>query len=202
LALPPNNASTRNVYLQQQLDRVEAHVALSEWPKLTKDDQFRIGRLVMIYNFVEFNLRRMLEAWEEAGLLTGAIKGRGKDLRIGAVEKTVQEMMPWPEAELKGLKRLAEIRNLRNLVAHFAVKRFPDDDAFLFIAKSEADFKKQFPGMVSDSNVLMTAILDGPVLPGCLDELENLQIWLAKQTSITVHQAHEIKTARDIPTPG
>jgi len=32
---------------------------------------------------------------------------------------------------------------MRNLIAHFAIRRFPNDDAFLFIAKSARDFKKQ-----------------------------------------------------------
>jgi hypothetical protein len=189
--LPPNAASARNVHLQAILDKVDTHVALGEWPKLSEQDQFNIGRIVVLYNFVEFNLRRMLEAWEEAGLLRVEIKGKARDLRIGQVETTVQAMFPWPENQRHALRRLAEIRNLRNLVAHFAAKRFPDENAFLFIAKSEADFKRQFPSTPSAANVTLTAILDGPVLPGCVQEVEGLQAWLATQTALFVKEAHE-----------
>jgi hypothetical protein len=105
-------------------------------------------------------------------------------------------MAPWPERELNRLKRLAEIRNLRNLVAHFAAKRFPEDDAFLFIAKSEADFKRQFPGVPTASNMMLTAILDGPMLPSALADVEEMQIWLAMQSAMSVKQAHEITSAR------
>jgi hypothetical protein len=192
--LPPNAASPRNVYLQGILDHVDAHVALNDWPKLTDQDQFIIGRLVVLYNFIEFNLRRMLEAWDEAGLLQVRIKGNARDLRIGQVETTVQAMFPWPEDQKHALERLAEMRNLRNLVAHFAARRFPNDDAFLFIAKSEADFRRQFPDVPSASNSFLTAILDGPILPGALQEVEAYQLWLATQTMLFVNQAHRLKT--------
>jgi hypothetical protein len=89
-------------------------------PKLTIDDHFAIGRLVMQYNFIELSLRRMVEAWGEAGLFSTPIKARPKEGRIGAIEAAVQAMLSWPEKELSALKRLAEIRNLRKLVAHCA----------------------------------------------------------------------------------
>jgi hypothetical protein len=68
----------------------------------------------------------MLEAREEAGLLRG-IKGKARDLIIGDVEIAVQGMLPWPENELNAFNRLAEVRSLRKLVAHFAVRRFLND---------------------------------------------------------------------------
>lgn len=152
-----------------------------------------IGRLIMFYNFVELNLRRMVEAWEEAGLLTVPISGKARDLVIGSVETTVQAMFPWPENELGALKSLAKIRLLRNLVAHFAVRRFPDGDAFVFFAKSERDFRHQFGGK-SAPNEWLTAILDGDILPNAVEEVEKLQVWLATQASIVVRQAHDIRT--------
>ncbi|MGX9428041.1 hypothetical protein [Bradyrhizobium sp. LeoA1S1] len=196
--LPPNSITERGRYLQAKFDAVEGHVALSEWPRLSEKDQFHIGRIVMLYSFVELNLRRMVEAWEDAGLLTVPMKCKAKDLRIGALEETVQRMFPWPDNELNALKRLAEMRTLRNLVAHFGAIRFPDEDAFVFIAKSESDFKRQFPGKTAQPGILMTAILDGPVLAGVMDEVQHISEWLAKQTAIMVRQAYERTKA---PTP-
>jgi hypothetical protein len=187
--------------LQGVLDAADLGIAVEEWPKLRKGDYVAIGRLIMFYNFIELNLRRMVEAWEEAGLLSVPISGKARDLRIGSVETTVQAMAPWPKKELDALKRLAEIRMLRNLVAHFAVRRFPDDDAFLFIAKSEQDFRRQFGG-ASTPNQWLTAILDGNILSAAVKEVEHLQTWLANQTSLTVRQAYDIKNGGIIPTPG
>jgi hypothetical protein len=184
--------------LQKVLDAADPHVAFGEWPKLNEVDFHAIGRLIMYYNFAELNLRRMVEAWEGAGLLKTSLSVKAIDHSIGAVETTVQEMFPWPENELNGLKRLAEIRSFRNLVAHFAARRFPDDDAFLFTARSERDFKRQF-GRPSEPNQWLTAIVDGHVLPNAVDHVEGLQRWIADQASLMVKQAHDIKTGVAIP---
>jgi hypothetical protein len=193
LALPEHTEGERVRYLQDILDGVEMHVAISDWPKLEKEDVLLIGRLVYLFNFVEVNLRRLVESWEEHGLLRVKINGRAKDLHIGVVDTIVQEMFPWPEKELECLKQLAYFRTVRNLVAHFAVKRFPDDDGFLFIAKSERDFRRQFPDTESASNMMMTAVLDGAQLRDALEEVERLQSWLASVTSELVRQAYHHK---------
>jgi hypothetical protein len=104
LALPENCESPRTRQLQDVLDRVEAHIAINEWPKLEQADFLLIGRLVYLYNFIEINLRRMVETWQEFDLLPEKFKGRTQDLQIGDVEKTVQKMFPWPQNELNGLK--------------------------------------------------------------------------------------------------
>jgi hypothetical protein len=195
LALPPNKESARTRQLQDILDSTEAHIAFAEWPRLEEADYFMIGRLVYLFNFIEMNLRRMVEAWQEYGLLE--LKGRAQDLHIGDVEKTVQEMFPWPENELLGLKQLAYFRTVRNLVAHFAAKRFPNDDAFLFIAKSERDFKRQFPGVASVSNMMLTVIVDASEVRHALEDVESLQIWLGTVTGQLVKQAYDQR--RDVP---
>lgn len=189
LALPPNKESARTRRLQDILDRVETHVAFAEWPKLEEADIQLIGRLVYLFNFIEMNLRRMVEAYQEYGLLE--LKGRAQELHIGDVEKTVQEMIAWPENELLGLKQLAYFRTVRNLVAHFAAKRFPNDDAFLFIAKSEKDFRRQFPGVASNSNMMLTVIVPASEVRRALEDVELLQRWLSVATGQLVQQAYD-----------
>jgi hypothetical protein len=192
--LPKSNETPRLRHLQEVLDAADPRVAFGQWPTLNEADYKSIGRLVMFCNFVELNLRRMVEAWEGADLLRIPIKGKASDLRIEEVETTVQGMFPWPENEMNGLKRLVEIRSLRNLVAHFAARRFPDDDAFLFTARSERDFKRQF-GKASAPDQWLTAIIDGQMLPSTVEQIDGLQRWLADQAALTVKQAHEIGKA-------
>jgi hypothetical protein len=199
--LPPGSDTPRLRYLQSVLDAVDAGFAVSEWPKLTTEDYLAIGRLVMLYNFIELNLRRIVEAWEEAGLLTVPIKGRARDLHIGELEATAQAMLPWPEEQLSAFKLLAEIRLLRNLVAHFAARRFPSDDGFLFIAKSERDYRRQFGGE-SAPDEWLTVVMDGQTLKEALEEVEGAQLWLANQTSLTVRKAYDVKTGKVIPAGG
>ena len=196
--LPTGSDTPRLRYLQSVLDAADAGFAVSEWPKLTTEDSLAIGRLIMLYNFIELNLRRMVEAWEDAGLLRVPTKGRARDFHIGEVEAAAQTMVPWPVEQLSAFKLLAEIRLLRNLVAHFAARRFPSDDGFLFIAKSERDYRRQFGGE-SAPNEWLTVVMDGQVLNEALERVEGAQLWLANQTSLTVRQAHEIKTGSIIP---
>lgn len=184
MALPPNSETERGVYLRNVFYNTHPTEVFSKWPKLTVEDHAIVGRLINLYSFIEINLRRLVESWTDADLLP---KGRIKDLPLSRVEELAQTVLPWPEANLFALKKMAELRSLRNLVAHFGMMRFPDDDAFLFIAKSEADYKKQ-TGEQSAEDVMLIAVLDGPVLPGLVQELEGMAQWLATVTAQILKQ--------------
>lgn len=161
----------------------------SKWPKLTVEDHALVGRVMNIYSFIEINLRRLVESWDDVALLP---KGRIKDLPLGKIEELAQTVLPWPEQNLDALKRMASLRMFRNLVAHFGILRFPNDDAFLFIAKSEADYKKQM-GEESNEDTMLIAVLDGPILPGVVEELEGLLGWLATATAQILKQKADAK---------
>jgi hypothetical protein len=191
LALPPNNETERLLYLRNLFYSASPLEVFSKWPKLTAEDHALIGRVINIYSFIEINLRRLVESWDDADLLP---KGRIKDLSLGKVEELAQTVLPWPEHELNALKRMATLRTFRNLAAHFGMLRFPDDDAFLFIAKSEADYRKQ-TGEESSDDAMLIAVLDGPFLPGVVTELEGLQIWLATVTAQILKQKADVKAA-------
>ncbi len=60
------------------------------------------------------------------------------------VAEAIQALPCWDDAGRKALAEIEEMRGFRNLAAHFAIRRFPSDDAFLFVAKSARDFKRQF----------------------------------------------------------
>jgi hypothetical protein len=179
--LPENVNTPRGQYLQAILSKVSQQ-EFSGWPMLKKDDYVAIGGLVVLFSYVDYNLRRLVEGYDDAELLQPPWKGKSKALRTADVAKAVQSMIPWPEINLNALKRIEELRGLRNLVAHFAIRRFPGEDAFVFIAKSARNHKKHFGGEPAPA-ASVTAVMDGPVLPGIIPELEGLQNWLAKATA-------------------
>jgi hypothetical protein len=86
------------------------------------------------------------------------------------------------EHNLNALERMAAPRTFRNLVAHFGMLRFPDDDAFHFITKSEADYRRQASEEIVDDAMLI-AVLDGPILPGSSYEIGGFAGWLAIVTA-------------------
>ena len=77
---------------------------------------------------------------------------------------------------------MEELRKFRNLVAHFAVRRFPDDDAFLFVAKSRRDFKRVF-GADPPPGAALTSVADCAQVRNALKHVEHVQNWLAHATA-------------------
>ncbi len=79
----------------------------------------------------------------------------------------------------RALNQISERRGRRNLIAHFAVRRFPSDDAFLFFTKSERDFKRMF-GRDPEPGILMTAIVKSSQLNDGFRHIHKLQEWVTK----------------------
>jgi hypothetical protein len=96
VALPPNSETERGVFLRNVFYNTHPTEVFSKWPKLTVEDHAVVGRLINLYSFIEINLRRLVESWADADLLT---KGRIKDLPLGRVEELAQNVLPWPEAK-------------------------------------------------------------------------------------------------------
>jgi hypothetical protein len=68
------------------------------------------------------------------------------------------------------------------LIAHFAVRRFPGDDAFLFFTKSDRDFKRLY-GRDPGPGTIMTAILECSQLNDGFRHIHELQKWVTKAAS-------------------
>jgi hypothetical protein len=177
MALPKNSETPRGLELEKILKAAEP--SMRSWPQPTKDDIVLIGGIVVLYSYVDFNLRRLIDVFEYANLLPDKWKCRGAKLNAGDVAKAIQETPVWAGPnDVKALKELEDLRSLRNLVAHFAVRRFPNDDAFLFITKSARDYKRVF-GSEPELGVSMTAIVECEQVKGALRRIEHIHNWLA-----------------------
>jgi hypothetical protein len=181
MALPKNVETPRGLELQAKLKTaMAADQSLKDWPMPTKDDYVVIGGVIVLFSYAEFNLRRLAEAFDHAGLLPDPWKGRARVLDIGQVDKAVQADPVWSgPADVEALKTLADLRRLRNLVAHFVVRRFPSDEAFLFIAKNAKDYEREF-GAKPAPGVSMTAVVEREQVVNALRHIEHIQNWLAQ----------------------
>jgi|SRR5215213_3784143 len=179
--LPKNSPTERTLHLQAIVDSTSPE-ELALWPGFKRDDYALIGAFITVYNVVDFNLRRIVEAVERAGKLPAGTKGKAAYLSIGKVEEVVAAV---PEFEHKGnqfaLKRIREHRGMRNILAHFAGRRFRNEDAFVFVTKSASDFKQIF-GKEPPTGVALTAIVDRNQLRNILKLLEGTVAWLGKAT--------------------
>jgi hypothetical protein len=137
---------------------------------------------IVLYSYIDFNLRRVVEAVDQVGELKTVGKGKSGNLTITDVEKAIQAVPELNAGPNKfAFQRIVDLRGFRNLVAHFAIRRFPDDDAFLFLTKSVRDFKREF-GREPEPDAALTAVVEVPQIRAALKEVEGLLAWLSQIT--------------------
>lgn len=178
MALPKSVETPRGLELMAKVKAADP--AMKDWPSPTKDDYLLIGGIVVLYSYVEFNPRRLVEVFDHAGKLPTKLMKKAGNLEVGEVEKAVRSATIWTDPSgQSALDRLAELRPLRNLVAHFIVRRFPEDDAFLFMTKSTRDYKRVF-GKDPEPRAAMMAVIERKEIAKVLKEIQHIHSWLAK----------------------
>ena len=75
---------------------------------------------------------------------------------------------------------------MRNLMAHFVVRRFPNDDAFVFVTNSIADFKRVL-GVPPEPHMVMAGVADVAHTKQVMKVIQRLLNWLSQAT-------HEVAT--------
>jgi hypothetical protein len=130
-----------------------------DWPAPNRDDVVLIGKIVMIYSYVDFDLRRMIEVLDHAKALPPAWLGKIAKMHLSDIEAILETAPDIAPNNALALRRIKEFRKLRNLLAHFEVKRFPTEDALVFVTKDAADYRRVL-GAEPDPGVLMTAVAE------------------------------------------
>lgn len=178
--LPKSSVTENGLRLRAIVDGTSAE-DLAQWPMLSGDDYALIGGYIVLYSYIDFNLRRMVEAVEEAGELTFS-KGKAGLLTISDVERALQTVPEIYHGPNKiAIDRIIDLRGMRNLMAHFSIRRFPDDDALLFVTRSFRDYKREF-GKDPGPNEALTAITEVNQIREAQKEVERLLDWLSKAT--------------------
>jgi hypothetical protein len=105
-----------------------------------------------------------------------------RKLHLSDIETILETGPDIAPSNALALRRIKEFRKLRNLLAHFAVKRFPTEDALVFVTKSAADYKKVL-GAEPDPGVVMTAVADIGQIRDVCRMIEEIQHWLSAATN-------------------
>jgi hypothetical protein len=69
---------------------------------------------------------------------------------------------------------------MRNLVAHFIVRRFPEDDAYVFMTKSAIDYRRVYGQLPVGIDAMLYGVLDAEQLRGLVPVLDGLLKWAAQ----------------------
>jgi hypothetical protein len=180
VALPSSIETERNRYLMDLVRN--ASKLIIDWPAPNSDDVVLIGKIVMLYSYIDFNLRRMIEVLDHAKALPPAWLGESAKMHLSDIETILDTAPDIAPNNALALRRIKEFRKLRNLLAHFAVKRFPTEDALVFVTKSAADYKRVL-GAEPDPDVVMTAVADLGQIRDVCRTIEEIQHWLSAATN-------------------
>jgi hypothetical protein len=83
--LPPSVETPRGRYLQNILDNTQQS-EWADWPMLTRDDYVLVGTVVVLYSYVDLNLRRIAEVTDHAGIMQPPWSGKVEKLNITDTE--------------------------------------------------------------------------------------------------------------------
>lgn len=178
--LPQNIETPRGRYLQD-LIAAASKTEWADWPMLTREDYVLVGGIVVLYSYIDLNLRRIAEVADHSGQLQPPWKGKTAKLTIADTEKAVQSL-EWSNENRQALEKISKFRGLRNMLAHFVIRRFPTEEAYVCVALSARDFERQF-GEKPQRGQLLTAVVDHEQVKGALKHIEHVQLWLSKVTA-------------------
>ena len=180
MALPPNNDTPRGQQLMAIVRAAKEDIS-QKWENPTKDDLALIGAVIVMYSNMELNLRRFVEILDHENMLPERWKGKSGRLPVGDLETIVEAMPDMSPPNIFALQRIREGRKLRNLLAHLAIKKIPNEDGFVFVSKDEQDFKTILDSTPTPGQV-MVSVADGQQLRNMIKMLDGAQMWLAQAT--------------------
>ena len=156
-----------------------------------KPEDFRIiGAYVQLYNFLEFNCRRAVEVFAGAGMLQRPTAGKPQRVHVSKLVETargvVERMDPAVEDVPDALAKLDEIerrRGFRNLLAHWAARRIPGQDAIVLFSMDGYDERQISGADVPFRDNARTAIIDLADIRGLLIHMADYDRWMGHKVA-------------------
>jgi hypothetical protein len=163
---------------------------LFDFPVLQPHDHQMIGVFIQLFNYMDFNLRRAIETFAHAKLLQGRAAKKYPKIHSSKVASAVQDAVKAMDAAVEDIPDTIRIltiierrREIRNLLGHWAARRFPSEDAIVLLTKDESD-AMQVGGAYLASGHVKSAVLDLADIRGLIDhQLVPIELWLAQKIS-------------------
>lgn len=186
MALPKEVPAEKVQRVNQALSKMSA-AEKGALPPLDDEDLRLFGAISQHYCFLDLNLRRGLEIMRLAKRIPSEYLKQYPDYTDAALTDvlagSVKNMDPTVEDLEVALFRLGEIgrcRTYRNLINHFAGKRYPNEDVYIFASKSDRDARKVLGKSLPDHGVHLSVAGRSELLK--LEPLLNdHQAWLSKK---------------------
>lgn len=162
MALPPVIGTAKVIEVNEAVQKMSPK-ELEALPNLDDDDFKVFGSLIQHFCFVDLNLRRALEVFAISKMLPKSAQKLYPDLANSKLIEVLIQIVKGMDAAVEDvpkalnfLEGISKTRSYRNLVGHFAGKRFPNKDVYVFASKSDKDARKVLGGSLRAHHVHIT----------------------------------------------
>jgi hypothetical protein len=186
MALPREIRMAKVIEVENAIKKMSPQ-EVAALPELDGEDFMVFGMLIQHFCFIDLNLRRALEVFAIAKILPKSAANRHQDLPDSMLSEVLIEIVKGMDATaedipmaLTFLEVISNARRNRNLVGHFAGKRFPNHDVYVLASKSNKDARKVLGRSLSAHHV-HTAVAGRSEFLEMTKSVELAQLWLAKK---------------------
>jgi hypothetical protein len=171
--LPPPHPTPRLEKLNKiAIEILDGNLSPSE---LTSFDYSMIGETIVMFSLIDISLMRAGEALAKTGGISIPWAKLAR-ATMADVVKTLHAAAIWTSEERLKLTQIEDHRGFRNMLAHFAILRFPTEDAFLLVTGSGRDDKRIFG--VEPDELKPYAVVEAKDLKRVLSETRELRNWI------------------------
>jgi hypothetical protein len=187
MALPGDNPNAATAGVEVEIKKMGPK-DLAGLPDLDGEDLQLIGTIIQYFSFMDLNLRRALETFHtEAMLPKEYVKLWPTNLPDSKLTEALAAIVTGmdPEKEkiedsLLWIKVIDSSRLKRNLVGHFAGKRYKGHDVYVFASKSFKDARKVLGTGLAEHEVHLV-VTPRPEFVEMVQSAKNAHEWLAKK---------------------
>jgi hypothetical protein len=188
MALPPELRTPRLERIQTEINNMRGG-AIFGLPHLIPPDYQLFGAFIQLYNYMDMNLRRCVEAFHIAQMLPSNVESRWRNLReaklVGIINGVVATMDADVEPIAETIGRLTEIeyrRGFRNMMGHFAARRFPNEETIIFFSNDDRDAMRVHSSHLAPTEVL-NSVVDVSTLQEMLEHMAWYEEWIATKAA-------------------
>ncbi len=186
MALPRDNKTAKVVEVDEAIKKMSPE-ELAALPSLDEEDFRIVGTLIQHFCFIDLNLRRALVLFANSKMLPKSAKQLYPDLTDSKLTEVLIDIVKGMDATVEDiptaltlLEGISKARWNRNLVGHFAGKRFPNQDVYVFASKSDRDARRVLGRSLPVRHVHM-AVVGRSEFSAMTKSVEHAQLWLAKK---------------------
>ncbi|ELI8099906.1 hypothetical protein RSG06_003883 [Yersinia enterocolitica] len=191
MALPHEFRNEKAKELERELMKYE----VAQLENLSQEDFYLLGMYIQTYNFIEFNIERIFLLLMETGVICLTPQERKVNIdfkfMVDNLLLSLNKIETDPDEIAEVIERINEVvyrRDHRNIFAHWAGKKIPKKDAFVFLTSNIKDMKrvirmKKEDGYIITSGVVNYVIYDAADLKGLFTHIHEYEVWIAHKTA-------------------